>query len=85
MLRTVFVQMAGNSVVDVPRYTADATQAGTSCTFDGFRDDGDRGNSGFVLLKMRAMGMTVEICWERKLVTGRLVKKKNDHTARSCE
>ena len=31
-------------------------QAGTSCTFDGFRFDGDRGESsaGFVLLKARA-------------------------------
>ena len=31
-------------------------QAGTSCTFDGFRCDGDRGESsaGFVLLKARA-------------------------------
>ena len=31
-------------------------QAGTSCTFDGFRYDGDRGESsaGFVLLKARA-------------------------------
>ena len=32
----------------------DATQAGTSCTLDGFRDDGDRRDSGFVLLKARA-------------------------------
>ena len=32
--------------------------------------------AGFVLLKVRATGMTVEIGWERKLVTGRLVKKK---------
>ena len=51
MLRAVFVQIAGNSVVDVPRYTEDATQAGTSCTFDGFRDDGDRRNSGFRLVE----------------------------------
>ena len=31
-------------------------QAGTSCTFDGFRYDGDRGESSadFVLLKARA-------------------------------
>ena len=31
-------------------------QAGTTCTFDGFRYDGDRGESsaGFVLLKARA-------------------------------
>ena len=37
MLREVFVQMAGNSVVDVP----DETQAGTICTLDGFHDDDD--------------------------------------------
>ena len=43
MLRAVFVQVAGNSVVD----------AGTSCTFDGFRYDGD--GAGFVLLKAKAM------------------------------
>ena len=42
MFRAVFVQMAGNSVVDVPK-------CGTSCTFDGFRDDGDRGESWFHL------------------------------------
>ena len=47
MLRAVFVQMAGNSVVDVPRYTVDATEAGTSCTFHGFRDGGDGGDSMF--------------------------------------
>ena len=29
----------------------DATQAGTSCTFDGFRDDGDRGDSTFLLVE----------------------------------
>ena len=29
----------------------DATQAGTSCTFDGFRDDGDRGESWFRLVE----------------------------------
>ena len=47
----------------------DATQAGTSCTFDGFRDDGDRGESW---LKVSATGMTVEIGWEKKLLTGAL-------------
>ena len=41
--------------------------------------------AGFVLLKVRATGMTVEISWERKLVTGAPGEKKNDHTARSCE
>ena len=41
MLRAVFVQMAGNSVVD----------AGMSCTFDGFRYDGDRGESRFRLVE----------------------------------
>ena len=29
----------------------DATQAGTSCKFDGFRDDGDRGDSTFLLVE----------------------------------
>ena len=28
-----------------------ATQAGTSCTFDSFRDDGDRGESWFCLVE----------------------------------
>ena len=37
--------------------------------------------AGFVLLKVRATGMTVEIGGERKLVTG-APGKKNDHTAR---
>ena len=41
MIHTVFVQMAGNSAVD----------AGTSCTFDGFRNDGDRGESWFRLVE----------------------------------
>ena len=54
----------------------DGTQAGISCTFDGFRDDDDRGESGFVRLKARAPGMTAEIGRERKLVTGWLVEKK---------
>ena len=55
MLRAVFVQMAGNSVVAVPG-CSQMRQAGTSCTFDGFRYDGDRGESsaGVVLLKARA-------------------------------
>ena len=36
----------------------DATQAGTSCTFDGFRDDGDRGDSTFLLkLKLALVGI----------------------------
>ena len=41
----------------------------------------------FVLLKVRATGMTVEIGWERKLVKGAPgdKKKKSDHTARSWE
>ena len=54
----------------------DVTQAGTSCTFDGFCDDGDRGESGFVRLKAGAQGMTAEIGWERKLAMGRLGWKK---------
>ena len=55
MLRAVLVQMAGNSVVDVPRCDK-LVRSRTSCTVDGFRYDGDRGESsaGFVLLKARA-------------------------------
>ena len=34
----------------------DATQAGTSCTFDGFRDDGDRGDSTFCLVESEGDG-----------------------------
>ena len=52
MLRAVFVQMAGNSVWMFP----DATQAGTSCTFDGFRLDGDRGDSAFRLVESEGDG-----------------------------
>ena len=37
--------------------------------------------AGFVLLKVTATGMTVEVGWERKLVTGAPGEKK-DHTAR---
>ena len=48
----------------------DATQAGTTCTFDGFRDGSGRAESGFVWLKARATGMTVEIGWERIVGTG---------------
>ena len=48
----------------------DVTQAGTICTFDGFHDDSVRGESGFVRMKARARGMTAEIGFERKLVTG---------------
>ena len=65
MLRAVFVQMAGNSVVAVPRCdklvravrlmafvtTAIEERAVSSCWKRGLR-------------------MTVDICWERKLVTG---------------
>ena len=52
MLRAVFVQMAGNSVVEFP----DATQAGTSCTFDGFCGDSDRGDSMFRLVESEGDG-----------------------------
>ena len=34
----------------------DATQAGTSCTFDGFRDDGDRGEKWFRLVESEGDG-----------------------------
>ena len=40
----------------------DVTQAGTSCTFDDFRGDGDRGENRFCLVT----GMTVEVGWDRK-------------------
>ena len=34
----------------------DATQAGASCTFDGFRDDGDRGEKWFRLVESEGDG-----------------------------
>ena len=34
----------------------DATQAGTSCTFECFRDDGDRGESWFRLVESKGDG-----------------------------
>ena len=34
----------------------DATQAGTICTFDGFRDDGDRRESWFRLVESECDG-----------------------------
>ena len=34
----------------------DATQAGTSCTFDGFRDDGARGERWFCLVESEGDG-----------------------------
>ena len=34
----------------------DATQAGTSCTFDGFRDDGDRGERWFRIVESEGDG-----------------------------
>ena len=80
MLCAVFVQMAGNSIVDVPRCDTSWYEL-----FDGFRDDGDRGDSTFRLVESEGDGMTVEIGWERKLVTGAPGEKKNDHTARNCE
>ena len=54
----------------------DVTQAGTSCTFDGFRDDGDRGEKWFRLVDSEGDGVTVEIGWERKLVTGSPGRRK---------
>ena len=54
MLPAVFVQMAGNSVVDVSRCD---TPAGTSCTFDGFHvDDGGRGEKWFRLVDSEGDG-----------------------------
>ena len=46
----------------------DATQAGTSCTFECFREDGDRGESWFRLVKSEGDGNGGG--WQRKLVTG---------------
>ena len=51
------------------------TQSCTSCTFDGFCDDSDRGESGFVRLKARAPGMTAEICWERIYINTKIYWK----------
>ena len=50
MLRAVFVQMAGNSVVDVPRCDTSWYK------LDGFRDDSDRGDSGFRLVESEGDG-----------------------------
>ena len=44
-------------------------QAGTSCTFDGFRYDGGRGELVSSCWK-RGRRMTVDICWERKTSLG---------------
>ena len=35
---------------------SDATQAGTTCTFDGFHDDGHREDSGFRLIESEGAG-----------------------------
>ena len=73
MLCAVFVQMAGNRIVDVPN-------CDTSCTLMAFVTTAieDRRESGFVWLKVRAMGMPVEMGWRRKCLL-----EKNHHTARS--
>ena len=56
-------------------------QAGTSCTFDGFRYDGDRGESsaGFVLLKARAMNDGGYLLGEETSDGG--AWGENDHTS----
>ena len=54
----------------------DATQAGTSCTFECFETTAIDERAGFVLLKARATVMAVEIGWQRKLVTGAPGEKK---------
>ena len=45
MLRTVLSKWRETALWMFP----DATQAGTTCTFERFRDDGDRGESWFRL------------------------------------
>ena len=81
MLRAVFVQMAGNSVVDVPR----CDKLVRPVRLMAFVTTAIEETAGFVLLKVRVTGKMVEIGWERKLVTGAPGEKKNDCTARSCE
>ena len=54
----------------------DATQAGTSCTFDGFRDDGDWGDSGFRPVESEGDGNDGGDWLGGKLVTGVPGEKK---------
>ena len=76
----------------------DATQVGTSCMFDGFRDDGDRGDSGFRLVESEGDGNDdgdwlgeetgdVGTWWKRKMTTLLAAVNENvdvqTHTERS--
>ena len=63
----------------------DATQAGTSCTLDGFRDDGDRGDSTFGLVESEGNGNDRGDWLGEETGDGGAWWKENDHTARSCE
>ena len=72
MLRAVFVQMAGNSVVAVPRcdklVRAVRLMAFVTTAIE------ERAQLVSSCWK-RGLRMTVDICWERKLVTGAPVRK----------
>ena len=61
----------------------DATQAGTSCTFECFRDDGDRGESWFRLVESEGDGNGGGDWLAEETGDGGAWWKKNDHTARS--
>ena len=62
----------------------DATQAGTSCTFECFRDDGDRGESWFRLVESEGDGNGGGdwLAEETGDGPGAPGEKKIDHTAR---
>ena len=72
-----FVQMARNSAVMFP----DATQAGTSCTFECFRDDGDRGESWFRLVESEGDGNDGGDWLVEETGDGGAWWEKIDHTA----
>ena len=62
-----------------------ATQAGTSCTLDGFRDNGDRGGSMIHLVESEGDGNDGG-GWLGEEIGERCAWwKKNGHTARRCE
>ena len=62
MLRAVFVQMAGNSVVAVPR----CDKLVRAVRLTAIEERAQLVSSSW----KRGLRMTVDICWERKLVTG---------------
>ena len=53
----------------------DATQAGTSCMFDGFNDDGDWGESWFRLVESEGDEWRWRLAWRGNWWRGRLGKK----------